>query len=379
MSHDYDFYSYFQIKEEAEGKENILHLTAGQGRFADITDVYTRIQLLTNVFALEKKFPDQRGEANKLSPKDFARVGERDTSAGLKALIHSNGNYNDYITCQLSRLHSIGIDTKVDLNPLPQGSWILEFPITLKTPFYSSDDVPLYIIENPVRKDKVFKIPFISSTGWKGNLRWVMMKVHLESNKNNPEQFAEKRFQHLLLFGAEKGMKEDKDWKKFLDELCRDAKGKYEKIIKDKFNVKEIPSVKGMLHFYPTLWNKIDMDVINPHDRRTKTGINPIYYEIVPAGAKGTFRLLYVPLHHLYNDLEELKEIVITDLIDVIKGVREMMLTYGFSAKKTVGFGIIKDKWDKTKSRLEIKGLIPAKQYADFQELEKLIQQIKEG
>jgi len=115
--------------------------------------------------------------------------------------------------------------------------------------------------------------------------------------------------------------------------------------------------------------------VINPHDRKTKTGRNPIYFEAVPASAKGVFRLVYVPFYYYWFDLseDEFKKRVIEDLKDIIAGVREMMLTYGFSAKKSLGFGVIKDGWNKEESRVEIRGFYNAQKFGNFKELEEVV------
>jgi len=374
----YDFYASFQIERDnpAKSKEEINELTVGSGKYSEINDIPSRIMLLITAYAIKNKLPDKKGRPNKIDPDVYAKVGDRDYPAGLKAIIHSNGNYNDYLKYKLSELSLLGINSSIDLSPLPKGSWILEFPITLAKPFISKDDVPFYIIDNPVKKDKVFGVPFISAMAWKGNLRWTMMKIFLEPNANNPDKFAQIRFKHTLLFGTEKGWGEAKGWTDYLDNLCPNAKDQYRNLLKEMFNKNNAKDVhiQGMLYFYPTFWDKIDMMVINPHDRKTKTGKNPIYFEVVPAGARGIFRLLYVPFYWLGLPEKELKEKVIEDLKDVIIGVKEMMLTYGFSAKKSSGFGVIKDRWNKDESRIEVKGFYDAQKFGNFKELEEIVE-----
>ena len=369
----YDFYASFQIEREklAKSKEEINQLTVGSGRYSEVRDILSRVLLLTTAYAVKGKLPDKKGRLNKIDPDVYAKVGEGDYPMGLKTLTHSNGNYDDYLQCKLSELSLLGINSPVDLSSLPKGSWVLEFPITLTKPFISKDDIPFYIIENPVRKDRVFGVPFVSAMAWKGNLRWTMMKVFLEPAANNPDKFAQIRFRHTLLFGTEKGWGETKGWTEYLDDLCPSAKEQYENMLKKRFKRSDAKEVhtQGMLYFYPTFWDKIDMLVINPHDRRTKTGKNPIYFEVVPAGAKGVFRLVYVPFYWFGLSENELKKKVTEDLKDVIIGVREMMLTYGFSAKKSSGFGVIEDGWDKDESRLEVKGFYDVQKFGNFKEL----------
>ncbi|MDI6698481.1 MAG: CRISPR-associated protein [Candidatus Saccharicenans sp.] len=366
MSHNHDFYATFQIKT----KEDVDNLARGSGKYIEISNVLSRVMLLNTAFGVEGRFPDRKGQPNKIDPDIYAKVGEGDYASGLKALIHSNGNFNDYIACKLSELRLLSIDSPIDISALPQGSWLIEFPITLKKPFISNDDAPLYIIENPVRKDKVFGVPFTSAMAWKGNLRWAMMKIHLEPKVNSPYEFAEIRYQHTLLFGTEKGIEDTvKGWTNYLDQLCRNATDIYRKKLKERFNCKEVTSLTGMLHFYPTFWNRIGMEVINPHDRKTKTGKNPIYFELVPAGAKGFFRLLYVPFYYLSNTESELEKQVLNDLESVILGLEKLMLDYGFSAKRSSGYGVIDDKWDKEASRLIVNGMPDVVKFINFDNL----------
>jgi len=357
----YDFYASFRI----ENKEDIENLTNGSEKYSDVRDVLSRIMLLVSAY--------------KADLRDYAKIGKRNYPMGLKAFIHTKGNYNDYLQCKLSELSFLGIRSSIDLSSLPKGSWILKFPITLAKPFMSRDDVPFYIIDNPLRKDKVFGVPFISATSWKGNLRWTMMKIFLEPNIDNPDKFAQIRFRHTLLFGTEKGWGETKSWTAYLNSLCINAKERYENMLREKFNRESAKDVRiqGMLYFYPTFWNKIDMLVINPQDRRTKTGKNPIYFEITPAGARGIFRLVYIPFHWIGLPENELIKKVIEDLKNVTIGVREMMLTYGFSAKKSSGFGVIEDGWDRSESRLEVKEFCDAQKFGNFKELEEIVENME--
>ena len=375
----YDFYACFQVERKDPNKsreeikqltkERIKQLTNGSGEYSEITNVLSRVMLLITAYAVENKLP------NGIDPVVYARIGEKNNPMGLKALVHSKRSYDEYLREKLKELNGLGVNSPVDSSSLPKGSWILEFPITLAKSLMSKDDIPFYIIENPVRKDKVFGVPFTSATSWKGNLRWTMMKVFLEPAANDPDKFAQIRFRHVLLFGTEKGWGEAKSWACHLDNLCPDAGKKYEDMLKDKFNKDKIKDMhlQGMLYFYSTFWNKIDMHVINPHSRKTKTGKNPVYFEIVPAGANGTFRLVYIPFHWFGSPEDELKDRVIEDLRDVITGVRKMMLDYGFSAKKSLGFGIIKNEWDKDGSRLEVKGFYDVKKFSNFEELEEIV------
>lgn len=352
----HDFYAQYKVENE----QDVDQLTYGSEEYNDIKDVYQRILLFSTAY---------RNNIN------YARSGNRTKPSGLKAILHSCRLYDQYISCRLEEMKTLGIDSEVDITLLPKGSWVLEFQIELEKPFLSKDDIPFYIIDNPVKKDIVFSIPVTLATTWKGNLRWAMMKKWFESKKNNPEEFAEMRFRHTLLFGTEKGWEGTPiGWAEYLDRMCPDAKEFYRKRLIEVFGKENSKAedihVEGMLHFYHTFWDRIDLMVINPHDRKTKTGKNPIYFEIVPERAKGMFRLLYVPYYWLGSDDEELEKKIREDLNQVITGIKTMIFEYGFSAKKTIGFGKAKNNF--CFGRLEIKGFLSARKFSNFEELESI-------
>lgn len=353
-----DFFSEYYIST----KHDIDDLIGSRGKFSEINDILTKVSILTTALI------------NNNNQKDYAKVGEKDHESGLKLLVHSSSAFNTQIQCRLSDINLMGIDNPIDISDLPKGTTKIEFPITLKTPYISRDDAQFYIIDAPVRKERVFGIPFTSAMSWKGNLRWTMMKLFLEK-ANNVDEFVETRIRHMMLFGTEKGLNDNKDrgWVKYVDEICEEGISKFQETLKERFHTIELPNIQGSLYFYPTFWNKIDMEVINPHNRQTKTGKNPIYFEVVPAGAQGNFRLLYIPhtfngeLHNLQKNLEE-----------IVEGLKAMMLTYGFSAKKSSGYGVIEDKWNPDSSALIIKDNPNIfEKFGNFSELILKIQSLK--
>ncbi len=95
--------------------------------------------------------------------------------------------------------------------------------------------------------------------------------------------------------------------------------------------------------FYPTFFTDIGLEVIAPHDRKTKTGkkgISPIHYEAAPTNATGTFCLLYFPFDLLSSHKQHGK---IAEDLKVLRVLIPTVLTkYGFGAKTTAGYGVIK-------------------------------------
>lgn len=290
-----------------------------------------------------------------LNTREYVQLVHGQTDRKTKQL--QRGEFNRLIEGELNRLQKLGIRIPEVgyFKRFPFGSWFLQFTFILAKPWMSKDDDPFYVAEsvNPLRKDKVFKVPFMSAAAWKGLLRWTAMHKRLALRKDvlSDEDFASERFRQSLLFGDEKGEEPGgaKDFTGFLDRLKQGAKDKYRSMIKEYFgsdlDKNEIPRHSGRLTFYPSFFDLIDVEVINPHSRRTKAGTHPIYLECVPAGAKGTFSLLYVPIDLIGRKSEdEIHSEAKEDLILIAEAISAMMLTYGFSAKRTSGYGIAKNE-----------------------------------
>jgi CRISPR-associated protein Cmr2 len=331
-------------------KEAVEYLTAQPSNppkdwpeLAEVQDPAERLHLLAQAL---------------LTPyKDYARVGQRPQIGGLLKFYQS-AEFNSFLAKQKERyLAPLGLlPGKPDLTLLPAHSFALQFTFKLRKPYLSRDDTEFYILENPVRKDKVFRLPMVSGTSWKGNLRWAAMKTDLEPAKDNHKEFVERRLRHTLLFGSEKGLGTSQDWELFLDHRCTTDLTHYDKCEDDKCGeVKEgyrhrlrehlrpraeegLPHLAGRLRFYPTFFDQISLEVINPHPRDTGAGKLPIYFESVPAGASGIFALLYVPFQGV-TEGEARK-----DLACVAEAIAAMMRTHGFSAKKSSGFGVAEDE-----------------------------------
>jgi len=234
-----------------------------------------------------------------------------------------------------------------DLDMSPGKAWGIKLEFSLRKPYLSKDDTEFYILDNPVRKEWVFKVPYIAPSQWKGALRAAMvqeLKRWWESFSNDEkaahlEEFAERRFRMTLLFGDEKGEEPGslKGLAKYLDDLGgEEATNLYRQKVKKFFNTKAeslLPHHRGWLYFYPTYFDRIGLEVINPHSRETGAGERPIHFESVPADTKGRFVLLYVPLGEVGE--AEMRE----DFRAVAQGLKAMFTKYGFGAKTNSGFG----------------------------------------
>ena len=232
---------------------------------------------------------------------------------------------------------------------LPLSS-VMRFTFSLVKPYISRDDESFYIIDNPVRKDKVFKVPMVAPSSWKGNLRWAATKqlaewwqgLERKEQATRVEEFVERRLRLAHLFGNEKGVdiaeEREAELETYLDEV-----GGYEAAHMYRARLKEVAPTSflaGRLRFFPTFFEAMGLEVINPHDRETGAGTLPIYFETVPAGAHGAFTLLHVPFDLVGQPTEVVKAAVKADLPILAEVVEAMFCTYGFSAKKTSGFGV---------------------------------------
>jgi len=208
---------------------------------------------------------------------------------------------------------SEGLDFRPDFSELPSPRWLaLKVDFELQTPWYSKDDRVFHVLDNPVRKDRVFGIPFMAASSWKGMLRWACrMRASLGQYLQEHPDMAEWSDPAwiLHLFGNEKGEGEE-------------------------FS-------RGALVFYPTWFDRIGFQVINPHSRENRAGTKPIYYEVVPPGAKGTLSLLYAPWPGMKFTADP-KEV----LPWLLEAIETLLAVYGISAKRTVGWGTAKiEKW----------------------------------
>jgi CRISPR-associated protein Cmr2 len=191
-------------------------------------------------------------------------------------------------------------ENNINLSVLPENSFVIQFKFILKKPYISIDEQEFYIIDNPIRKDKVFNLPYIAPSSWKGSLRSALF--YLGYNSEN------EKIQNIF------GNKNTEN-----DELL----------------------MKGRVHLFPTFFKEKGLEIINPHIREKRVGTVPILFECVPAGESGTFTLLYVP-YYLFLDFDEenFKKQIFGDLLLLSEGLKSMFLTYGFGAKTSSGFGI---------------------------------------
>lgn len=191
---------------------------------------------------------------------------------------------------------------EIDFSLLPDSSFHLSFVFSLATPYLSKDDNPFYIIDNPIVREKVFRLPMVRPSSWKGNLYSALWQMGYE-RQNSPSL--------RRIFGQAHGQEDE-----------------------------EGISQAGRLFLFPTFFKKTGLEIINPHDRSRRVGKNPILFESVPSHQKGIFSFLYIPFDRIGQDEQETRRQLVEDLRVLAEGLRAMFLTYGFSAKRSNGYGL---------------------------------------
>lgn len=192
---------------------------------------------------------------------------------------------------------------------LPPYAFFLQFPFRLTKSYLSKDERTFYILDNPVRRDRVFQLPYVAPSSWKGSLRTALWKLGYD----------ETHAAIWRLLGNEKEAKSD-------------------------FKA-------GRLHFFPSFFNQHSLEIINPHDRKRKVGKNPILFESVPAGTPSVFSLLYVPFDRVGQDEAQTRQEVAEDLELAADGVQAMLGVYGFGAKTSSGYGAVGENFVSDRDR----------------------------
>ena len=208
------------------------------------------------------------------------------------------------------------LPTPQDLAALPNGSWLLQIQFRLSRPFASKGESEFhpweervvdkkdgatewFEIQNPIVRDHLTGLPVVRPTTWKGHLRFAGDAIGLDTSVRD------------RLFGV----------------TCGDAEGQ-----------------TGRLHFFPTFFaDQTGKEVATPLSRDTRTpvaGRGPISFEVVPEGQGGKFMLLYVPSP---KGIEWHPRQIGEDLMATASAIVAMLLDYGFSAKKTAGWGVAED------------------------------------
>lgn len=285
----YDLYASYPT-----GRVNDVRRIVGDIRdpYRELEWIPTRVALLATALVEETR--------------DRAKSGHPRHGGGYPSLLHTRRPGENPFTTRaiqpaLGQMASLKIyPPQVDVEALPRYSFFLQLRIEMARPFYSKGDDEFYIHENPLMKDKVFQVPMVRASTWKGALRSALY----QEVKDSP----------------------------LLERLFGSAR-------------EEGYGQRGRLTFYPTFFDRIDLEVINPHSRVTKAGTLPITLEVVPSGAIGFFSLLYIPFDLIGRERNRVRREAGEDLMAITSAVEAGMRYFGFSAKRSRGFGLAQDQF----------------------------------
>jgi CRISPR-associated protein Cmr2 len=276
-------------------------------------------------------------------------------------------------------------------------SFIIWSKFKLIQPYFSKDDDDFYIISNPVLKEKAFKVPMVRGSGWKGTLSNAFKDLINEDidicDKEKNRTLIERIESYIRIFGTGSEYIKDLEYyyKKRLKKEAYDindlkdslfklllfefgiklTKETIENIRKAKNNeeifsvlnnneyfvkIESITTHKGRAIFYPTYFDRLSLEVFNPHDRRKRAGTQPIYYEVVPESTEGILQIIYIPFDGMLNENNVLKSEAENDLNNILSAIEKISQT-GVGAKTKLGWGTFEfsEKYYYVNEDLEIK------------------------
>ncbi len=329
LPQSYDLY----VRYPTETEDDVRRIVGNHNQaYKELKSVATRVSLLATTIAEPTK--------------EYAKNGDRKFGGGYPSLLHEKKGMSLYtrevIQPALAQMKALGLyPPTVDVAKLPAFSFCIQLRFTLTRPFYSRDDETFYLHENSLMKEKYFRVPMIRATSWKGTLR------------DNATQLAEQ-------------------WPELVNKLFGSARN-------DDAQDENLGQ-RGRLIFYPTFFDMIDLDMVNPHSRVTKAGTIPITLEVVPPGATGYFTMAYVPYNLIGLEERVARRQVAGDIVLSVQMIDRAMSRYGFSAKRNRGFGLadaqLPDReGSQPGGQFQLKGE-PLMTFRSFAELNKIATQV---
>ena len=83
----------------------------------------------------------------------------------------------------------------------------------------------------------------------------------------------------------------------------------------------------------------MNLEIINPHNRKTKAGSQPIYFEVVPEGTGGIFQFIYIPYDGIMLSPKKLKKQVQDDCEFMQILIENLLEERGIGSKRKYGWG----------------------------------------
>lgn len=292
---NYDLYVEYPCSNEREIRQIVGNHPKSH---AELESPYTRVAVLAPALVERTR--------------EFAKSGHPRHGGGYQSLVFSPRGPNVYnrqeIAPNLESMAELGLyPPQPSIQELPYLTSFVQIHFTLATPAMLKGMEKFYIHENPLLRETAFKVPLVPPSSWKGIFRKVGQRL-LVSMREYEDSF-DRMFGHVTA-----------------DE--------------------ETTAQRGCLHFYPTFFDRMGLDVLNPHDRRTKAGTVPITMEIVIPTAQGILTLLYAPSESSYTtEISELRGVVARDLTFLVEVIYYALHTYGVGGKLTDDWGLVRRRY----------------------------------
>ena len=184
----------------------------------------------------KKSFPFllllQKQEIEKLKKKHKSTDTTKDFPLAFlkeKVLKENNKEFSFNIS-QIQKISGIITDKsniKDLIEKLPKYSFAIWIKFELLGPYFSRDDDEFYIIQNPILKETVFKVPMVRGSSWKGALAGAFKR--LLNNDNYSSKKSEIIESYLRIFGA--GSESIKEIESYLREKSSSLKEFKDKIL----------------------------------------------------------------------------------------------------------------------------------------------------
>ena len=124
---------------------------------------------------------------------------------------------------------------------------------------------------------------------------------------------------------------------------ARGTKKKFEEEKRKRFGTGSLKrpryTTKGESAVSPSYFNGIDLDIIDPRNRKTRTGTVPIVMEMVPPGCRANFGMIYLPFDLLGHEEVEMRKQQRGDWNVLGEALFRNVRVSGFGVKKTSGSG----------------------------------------
>lgn len=210
-------------------------------------------------------------------------------------------------------------------NQLPLLSATLSLKFRLLTPLLTRDDDPFYLFDNPVRKDHIFGLPYLSAASVKGLAADAYQRAFPVSNwkgLGKDDQTRTLNFRRndpsaLRLFGI-------------ADDGLETPKGE-----------DESHAQIGRVHFSPVWFEFVQYIIMNQQDADTAKGIVPIQFEAVAPVKSDGKSAVEAELQLFYFNPGDEESIVRTDLARLLASLASWWPTLGIGGKRLAGYGAI--------------------------------------